>query len=379
MTQTGGQHTKHVIDQSKIDTRISNEKRGFQHVYKCKNTPSSIRVHRAHEITKSHGKARNKKAVERSYAKEQKLERELTMVLPSLQQSLADINFSKDSPPIFYSGTESTDTTMYPERIRCGVMLSAVKDLKVVDSISGARLFSDSGDTVFTLIPRKSTITSFTRVEQTLSALDALQRSKTETEKRGKKRLLIPESDGKYVTVGLRANRGCVGISESWPKKLDTKDRKEIRRLMKNCEHVAKGFIPSIELRGLRQAQKHSAWQEMTDATKESIWGSVACGKNYFLNSHVDDDFFYSLTTIVSKYGLRKEIDNYDMDAEVSNYFAFPEQGIAVALRPGDMLIFNPRYQHCLSSRSSCYKNKDVFCLSMYLKTAVVGGNDNSC
>ena len=30
------------------------------------------------------------------------------------------------------------------------------------------------------------------------------------------------------------------------------------------------------------------------------------------------------------------------MDAKVYNYFAFPEQGIAVALRPGDMLILNP-------------------------------------
>jgi len=41
------------------------------------------------------------------------------------------------------------------------------------------------------------------------------------------------------------------------------------------------------------------------------------------------------------------------MDADVSNYFTFAEQGIAVALRPGDMLIFNPLYHHCLSSRTS--------------------------
>jgi hypothetical protein len=65
------------------------------------------------------------------------------------------------------------------------------------------------------------------------------------------------------------------------------------------------------------------------------------------------------------------------MDAEISNYFAFPEEGISVALRPGDMLIFNPLYRHCLSSRSSGFEGKDVFCLSLYLKTAVVGGNDN--
>ena len=66
------------------------------------------------------------------------------------------------------------------------------------------------------------------------------------------------------------------------------------------------------------------------------------------------------------------------MQAKVCNYFTFAEQGIEVALRPGDTLLFNPLYQHCLSSRTSFYANKDVFCLSLYLKTAVVGKNDNT-
>ena len=99
--------------------------------------------------------------------------------------------------------------------------------------------------------------------------------------------------------------------------------------------------------------------------------------KEFFLNVHVDEDFFYSLTTIVSQHGLHEDVDRYRMDAEISNYFAFPEEGISVALRPGDMLIFNPLYRHCLSSRTSGFEEKDVFCLSLYLKTAVVGGNDN--
>jgi hypothetical protein len=76
--------------------------------------------------------------------------------------------------------------------------------------------------------------------------------------------------------------------------------------------------------------------------------------------------------------GLQNGIDRYSMEAEVCNYFSFAEQGITVALRPGDMLLFNPLYQHCLSSRTSFYKQNDVFCLSLHLKTAVVGGNDNS-
>jgi hypothetical protein len=42
-----------------------------------------------------------------------------------------------------------------------------------------------------------------------------------------------------------------------------------------------------------------------------------------------------------------------------------------VALRPGDLLIFNALEPHAISSR--CHKSDKLLCVSMYLKTAVVG------
>jgi hypothetical protein len=119
-------------------------------------------------------------------------------------------------------------------------------------------------------------------------------------------------------------------------------------------------------------------WCELEGATRETIWASLAAARNHYLNSHTDEDFFYSLLTIVSKHGLQDDIDQYELNAEVCNYFTFAEQGVAVALQPGDILLFNPVYEHCLSSRTSAYETKDVFSLSMYLKTAIVGMNDNS-
>jgi ectoine hydroxylase-related dioxygenase (phytanoyl-CoA dioxygenase family) len=65
------------------------------------------------------------------------------------------------------------------------------------------------------------------------------------------------------------------------------------------------------------------------------------------------------------------------MNVKVCNYFTFTEQGVAVALQPGDILLFNPVYEHCLSSHNSAYKTKDVLSLSVYPKTAIVGMNDN--
>jgi hypothetical protein len=59
--------------------------------------------------------------------------------------------------------------------------------------------------------------------------------------------------------------------------------------------------------------------------------------------------FFYSLTTVASEWGVQDN-DWYMMEANICNYFTFADQGIAVVLRLGDMLIFNPLYHHCLLS-----------------------------
>ena len=55
--------------------------------------------------------------------------------------------------------------------------------------------------------------------------------------------------------------------------------------------------------------------------------------------------------------------------------FCFPRLGLAVALKPGDFLLVNALEYHCLSSR--CNSDHNLFCVSSYLKTAIVGGNDN--
>ena len=45
------------------------------------------------------------------------------------------------------------------------------------------------------------------------------------------------------------------------------------------------------------------------------------------------------------------------------------------SLSLGDVLLFNPTEPHCVSSR--CRNNEDVYCLSSYVKSAVVSSNDN--
>lgn len=326
----------------------------------------------AYMASVNNGVPKSKMAMRRDKAKMKKIA-SLEKVSASDVHSLGRKFLS--TRPVFYSGTPSR---ILPNPISNGIMLSAMEDLKVIDTISGARMESETGDSVFFLIPRLEAIHDMTNVNKIMSSLYALEKGKGKPEIRGKTRITVAEDNGKYATVGLKANRATTGVSEIWPKTLSDEHRDSIRRLMRRCEEAAKGYLPSNALRGLRIAHLLGEWKEISGVSSSPIWGSLACGKNYYLNSHVDDDFFYSLTTVASERGIRDDIDRYNIDADICNFFTFAEQGIAVALRPGDMLIFNPLYQHCLSSRTLDYEADDVFCISLYLKTAVVGQNDNS-
>jgi hypothetical protein len=91
---------------------------------------------------------------------------------------------------------------------------------------------------------------------------------------------------------------------------------------------------------------------------------------NVYLRSHIDRDFTMSI--------VQAHIDNHDYQVNdwFLCYFAFPRIGMAVALWPSDFLLFNPQEPHFISS--CCRTGDGIFCISSYLKTGVVGLNDNS-
>ena len=65
------------------------------------------------------------------------------------------------------------------------------------------------------------------------------------------------------------------------------------------------------------------------------------------------------------------------MNDNIACHFLFLEYGIAVAMRPGDVLFFNPLHYHCLSERCIEYIDEKVFVTSFYMKTSQLGLNDN--
>jgi hypothetical protein len=100
-------------------------------------------------------------------------------------------------------------------------------------------------------------------------------------------------------------------------------------------------------------------------------FGGIAYGTNVFLRCHTDADFTMSIIQV-----FLKGRSHYHVNNEVIIYFCFPTIGVAVPLRPGDYLLFNPKLPHCISSR--CILEDEVISTSTYLKTAIVGMNNNS-
>jgi hypothetical protein len=105
-------------------------------------------------------------------------------------------------------------------------------------------------------------------------------------------------------------------------------------------------------------------------AKSARYYNAVGFGINVFLRCHIDKDFTMSIVQV--------HLDEimYQKDDQIVCVFAFPQIGIAVPLQPGDTQMFNPQEPHCISSH--CNEDDNIYCISSYLKTQVVGINDNS-
>ena len=105
----------------------------------------------------------------------------LKEVLSSRAHSLDKIFLSKR--PVFYCRTTKR---ILLKTIANGLMLSAMEDLQVIDTISGARMKLVSGDTVFILILSHDSIQKLIHVKKTLSSLYALDKGKNKAERQGR-------------------------------------------------------------------------------------------------------------------------------------------------------------------------------------------------
>jgi hypothetical protein len=218
------------------------------------------------------------------------------------------------------------------------------------------------------------------------------------------------KSTHKYVVVGVKAKMGSSGLSTTLlgrtkevikeekasgvlpnpkgspitsriPKKpVSFNPRKSLLHIAHRCEQIVKEFVPSEELFALKRSMESIG--SPVHETFAGMWGSAAMGTNFCAAMHTDLDSFFSMLVVSScltdeKLPFAQRVRHNTMfNAPVCHHFVFPTYGIAIALRPGDHLLFNPLIMHGCSSKLKEYNNADISLLAFYLKLATVSGND---
>jgi hypothetical protein len=265
-------------------------------------------------------------------------------------------------------------------------LVKVTKDVfNIVDNNNGAQLYEAGGILpIFILVPRKDSIEVNSNASKDTQVLRKVLSKYKVNLRRGSKREGMSTH---YATFGAHCNRNKPGLSvkKALCKNNNGEDEIQLEQLFQRGNLLARKYLPYGLLHSLKEAK------EMCDdsicyvdphanqSIYSTIWSSIATTFNYMSPAHIDEDAFMSVlfVTNVSKTEELQENSKYNMDQNVAFYFCFPTVGVAVALRPGDVLLFNPIYHHCASQRCEYYKAEDVFLTSLYMKSRQISKSDN--
>ena len=235
------------------------------------------------------------------------------------------------------------------------------------------------GPSQFILVPRQAALqttgclTKPARSTQLCTALDNIQSAQRSTDSRGTDRIVIRDNLQKYSCTGTKSRRNRTGIEpvHYTQRRVSNNDNHRVLAFFKQVEFLFQQYIDTDQVRLIHDALELMDTDTFTTGNNKSssIYGAIAHGVNVYLNVHQDLDFTYCALSIQMK----KE---YTLIDDVVAYFCFPRLGIAVPIKPGDVLFFNPQEPHCVSSR--CTHSDSIYCTSLYIKSANLGLNNNS-
>jgi hypothetical protein len=348
--------------------------RGLSHQYKSKKGMCSQRSRLyAEKLSNDHEKnaTTTGKKGKRFRGKQRKIDA-LKRIYPCLSKAIPAA-ILKAKPHLFSNQTNSP--------------LLPVNQFDIVDETDGCCMKDSEGKhIVFLLLPRKAVLAASGKTGHLdIVALESLSGNKSTARS--------PTRDGiyenNYSTTGLRANRGGHGIVSCKFGDEQPHEWNRLIKMMKRCQALAAGYLPNGDLHGLTEVMGLSECKSPMPKVGQSpkkkakpapaMFAGLANAMNYCSPAHTDEDFFYSVFTANVKGVLPKDSPSYSLESPIVHYFCFPEYGIALALRAGDVLLFSPQNYHCLSQKEAEYgdQSADVYVTSFYLKTAVVCKNDN--
>ena len=254
----------------------------------------------------------------------------------------------------------------------------------LMDPTKGLTIFQNNNSTnkpkSFVLCPRKfcldrtAQLNNLATTTAICNALDELEKATRSTSKRGGERHVMHDRDNKYVgCVGSQVRRAGTGVEpiHYTLRSLKSNDQKVIMSLFRQIEHVFGMFIDTEHIRLIKHAIdliNPCTFSTPSCNNHSDIYAALASVRNGYLVTHTDQDMTYGSITIHMR-------ATYQLTDKVVAYFNFPCLGISIPLRPGDVLFFNPREPHCISSR--CNNADEIYLLSLYIKSNLFGLNDN--
>ena len=153
----------------------------------------------------------------------------------------------------------------------------------------------------------------------------------------------------RYACVGPQVSQNSQKVHNypSFMQKLPSHHWESLLWLMQCAEELFMTIANHQVISHIHHAKKAVPFKTFTTSNTQSnsskFFGGIAFGTNVFLRCHTDQDFTMSISQV-----LVKGKANYHLNDDVIVYFCFPTLGIAVPLRPGDCLLFNPLIPHCI-------------------------------
>jgi hypothetical protein len=233
---------------------------------------------------------------------------------------------------------------------------------------------------LFTLLPREWVKKIFDETAIFFDNFVKILDCNPKIDPRGGSKVPVFQGDTRqtYFTCGKapKRNEKIVDVVERKLAELNMQEASELlHQYVAKVNHAAKGYIDTKSIHFAEMVNHMvglNCFKIGNNKGVKSFWTAFAMAMNCAFPLHKDEDYFMGIVGILGSAG-------YHMDdsqqSSVLQYFCFPTVGTAVALRNGDLLLFNPLPHHCLSSKAT--KTENVISTSLYLKTAVVGGNNN--
>jgi hypothetical protein len=253
----------------------------------------------------------------------------------------------------------------------------------------------------FTLLPREWIRRTFKDTQVFYQCfLNIIQNRKHKRkDPRGDDKVPVYDSqfNSTYLTFGQSCSRkeaGLIDVNRELDKEEIRFEREVLHKYFGKMTHCAKAYMDTASIvfsKYVRAMTNYNNFRLDDDDNSDSIWPTIAIAINVLMEMHCDNDYFIGAVGVLGENGFHEEYHaEYSKDCpsgrielalplsneSILQYFCFPTAGVSVALRNGDVLLFNALLPHCISSRAT--KSENVICTSLYLKTALVGGNDNT-